>query len=111
MTQLYKPWAERCPQCKRMLGIKTGVEQLLLAVAQQASEEAYVEACKEVRKEMDELRQRLAAVEEREAAVCPEDVSFDEYIRSLKRQLEAARKGSPLHVNEANVLRAPDVED
>lgn len=61
--------------------------------------------------EVNELRLKLTAIEEREAAVCPEDVPFDEYVRSLQKQLEAARKGSPLHVNEANVLRAPDVED
>lgn len=58
-----------------------------------------------------ETKKRLAEIEEREAAVCPEDVPFDEYIRSLQGQLEAARKGSPLYVNEANVLRAHDVED
>jgi hypothetical protein len=45
-----------------------------------------------------QLQRRLAdakawqmSVEEREAAVCPEDVPFDEYIRSLQSALAAAQ--------------------
>lgn len=41
--------------------------------------------------ERDELRRRLAEIEEREAACCPEDVPFDEYIRALGGQLARAR--------------------
>jgi hypothetical protein len=33
----------------------------------------------------------IADVEEREAAVCPEDIGFDEYIRTLQKQLATAR--------------------
>lgn len=80
----YEPWAERCPSCRRMLGVQTEMDKLLSAVRDEAFAEARDEAWEEVHKEMGELRQKLAAVEEREAAVCPE---------------------------EANVLRAPDVED
>jgi hypothetical protein len=41
--------------------------------------------------ERDELRRRLAEIEEREAACCPEDMPFDEYIRALGEQLARAR--------------------
>lgn len=43
-------------------------------------------------REAASLRQQLAAIAEREAAVCPEDVGFDEYIRALQKQLAAARE-------------------
>lgn len=35
----------------------------------------------------EELEQWQADVQEREAAICPEDVPFDEYIRALKAAL------------------------
>jgi chromosome segregation ATPase len=40
-----------------------------------------------VRGERDRLRKFESDVEEREAAVCPEDVGFDEYIRVLDKKL------------------------
>jgi chromosome segregation ATPase len=40
-----------------------------------------------VRWERDRLRKFESDVEEREAAVCPEDVGFDEYIRVLDKKL------------------------
>lgn len=42
--------------------------------------------------ERDELRRRLAEIEEREAACCPEDVPFDEYIRALESKFEQMRE-------------------
>ncbi|HPT48365.1 MAG TPA: hypothetical protein PLM07_20975 [Candidatus Rifleibacterium sp.] len=41
--------------------------------------------------ERDELRRRLQALEEREAACCPEDVPFDEYIKALESKFEQMR--------------------
>lgn len=41
--------------------------------------------------ERDELRRRLAEIEEREASCCPEGVPFDEYIRALGEQLARAQ--------------------
>lgn len=38
--------------------------------------------------ELERLRKWQADIEEREAAVCPEDVPFDEYIRYLESKLE-----------------------
>jgi hypothetical protein len=40
--------------------------------------------------EIERLRKWHVDVEEREAAVCPEDVGFDEYIRVLDRKLTTA---------------------
>lgn len=39
--------------------------------------------------EAGRLKQQLSDIEEREAAVCPEDVPFDEYIHALEKKLRA----------------------
>jgi hypothetical protein len=42
--------------------------------------------------ERDELRRRLAEIEEREAACCQEDVPFDEHIKALESKFEQMRE-------------------
>jgi len=51
------------------------------------------------------LKKQLSDIEEREAACCPEDVPFDEYIWALKKRMAEAR-------NESEQLRqhAADLE-
>jgi len=41
-------------------------------------------------REVERLKTWQGEIEEREAAVCPEDVGFDEYIRCLEKRLAAA---------------------
>lgn len=39
-----------------------------------------------------ELTAQVESITEREAAVCPEDVPFDEYIKSLQKRVESLRR-------------------
>lgn len=49
----------------------------------------------------ERLARVIQDIEEREAAVCPEDVGFDEYIRTLQRKLETRpQAGYPWTGNE-----------
>lgn len=61
--------------------------------------------CKEtiasLERENAELRKRLAEIEEREAACCPEDVGFDEYIEGLKDIIKQMRYALRVALPEA----------
>jgi hypothetical protein len=55
----------------------------------------------------DAAEAQLGAIEEREAACCPEDVGFDEWIRTLKKQLaasEARQQEMKAELMELNTL-------
>ena len=55
----------------------------------------------QLERENAELRKRLAEIEEREAACCPEDVGFDEYIEGLKDIIKQMREALRLALLEA----------
>jgi hypothetical protein len=66
--------------------------------------------------DLHQARTWIAGVEEREAAVCPEDIGFDEYIRTLQKQLAVVRadaepESSPVDQERTAKLIAQAVAD
>ena len=85
-------------------------EELIAALEEEAAEQDKIPAAtaalflREAVVRLRDARARLAAIAEREAAVCPEDVPFDEFIRSIVRALDAARAQLAAREAECAVL-------
>ncbi len=63
-------------------------QETFLAVVTPAVVSELIGEVERLQTELKDAENWIGDVEEREAAVCPEDVPFDEYIRVLEKKLE-----------------------